>query len=182
MKIQRISVRTESSAKHERVRVASRKSENGVSRESVVCEREGNSREQISPSVKAANKTKLKSKASLPAKVFFVGKLKQLIKDTFKINSKEEEKLISRKCPNWCEPEDSTYVNKTIAKRIRYYPEDVEKMKTMTDDEVWAYKDHLDEIGRFYYDDNYHIDTPDLDRVTKEYGIDMSKYIMKDTK
>ncbi len=138
--------------------------------------------QRISPSVKTKSKTKLKQATNLPAKVFFVGKLKQLIKDTFKINSKEEEKLISRKCPNWCEPEDSTYVNNTIAERIFYYPEDEEKMKTMTDDEKWKYMDYLDEIGRFYYDDNYHIDTPDLDRVTKEYGIDMSKYIMKDTK
>ncbi len=137
---------------------------------------------QISPSVKTTNKTKLKSKASLPAKVFFVGKLKQLIKDTFKINSKEEEKLISRKCPNWCEPEDSTYVNKTIAKRIRYYPEDVEKMKTMTDDEVWAYKDHLDEIGRFYYDDGSNDSLEKLEKFLHECGATLDDVIMKDTK
>ncbi len=132
---------------------------------------------QISPSVKTTSKTKPKSKASLPAKVFFVGKLKQLIKDTFKINSKEEE-LVSRKCPNWCEPEDSTYVNKTIAKRRRYYPEDVEKMKTMTDDEVWAYKDHLDEIGRFYYGET--LTKEKHEEFMRKLGLDPEKYYIKD--
>ncbi len=178
MKIQRISVRTESSAKHERVRVASRKSENGVSRESVVCEREGNSREQISPSVKTKSKTRLKATTNLPAKVFFVGKLKQLIKDTFKINSKEEEKLVSRKCPNWCEPEDSTYVNKTIAKRVCYYPEDEEKMETMTDDEKWKYMDYLDEIGRFYYGET--LTKEKHEEFMRKLGLDPEKYYIKD--
>ena len=92
-------------------------------------------------------------------KRFFVGKLKPLTKDTF-----EKDR------------------NNTIAKRALYYPEDLKKMETMTEDETILYKRHLDKIGRFYYDDNYHIDTPALDRVTKEYGVDLSKFIIKDKK
>ncbi len=115
-------------------------------------------------------------------KRYFVGKLKLLMKDTFEKSSTtpKREKIVSRKYPNWCEGADSTYRNNTIAKTRCYYPEDIEKMKSMTDDEIWDYKDHLDDIGRFYYDDNYHIDTPALDKLIEEYGIDMNKFIIKD--
>ncbi len=133
---------------------------------------------QISPSVKTTNKTKLKSKASLPAKVFFVGKLKQLIKDTFKINSKEEEKLVSRKCPNWCEPEDSTYVNNTIAETVHYYPEDEEKMENMTRDEKWEYIEYLDKIGRYYITDT--MSKQEYEDVMRKIGLDPEKYYIKD--
>ncbi len=113
---------------------------------------------------------------------FFVGKLKPLVKDTFEKSSTtpKREKIVSRKYPNWCEGADSTYRNNTIAETVRYYPEDVEKMKTMTRDEKWDYMDYLDKTGRFYYDDNYHVDTPALDKLIEEYGIDMNKFIIKD--
>ncbi len=137
---------------------------------------------QISPSVKTKSKTKLKQATNLPAKVFFVGKLKQLIKDTFKINSKEEEKLVSRKCPNWCEPEDSTYVNKTIAKRVCYYPEDEEKMENMTRDEKWEYIEYLNKIGRFYYDDGSNDSLEELEKFLHKCGATLDDVIMKDTK
>ncbi len=133
---------------------------------------------QISPSVKTKSKTKLKQATNLPAKVFFVGKLKQLIKDTFKINSKEEEKLISRKYPNWCEPEDSTYVNNTIAERVNYYPEDVEKMKNMTRDEKWEYMEYLDKAGRFYYGET--LTKEKHEEFMRRLGLDPEKYYIKD--
>lgn len=88
--------------------------------------------------------------------------------------------IISRKYPNFCDGPDSPYVNKAVARTRCYYPEDMEKMKSMTDDERWAYKDHLDTIGRFYYDDNYHVDTPELDEFTKECGINLEDFIIKD--
>ncbi len=113
---------------------------------------------------------------------FFVGKLKPLMKDTFEKSSTTPPKIVSRKYPNWCEGADSTYRNNTIAKRRCYYPEDVEKMKSMSRMEKWDYKDYLDKIGRFYYDDNYHVDTPALDKLIEEYGIDMNKFIIKDEK
>ena len=118
-------------------------------------------------------------------KRFFVGKLKPLTKDTFEKGSGTKEGkniIVSRKYPNWCDGPETQYRNNTIAKTRCYYPEDLEKMKTMTKEEQFSYKDYLDKIGRFYYDDNYHVDTPALDRVTKEYGVDLSKFIIKDKK
>ena len=118
-------------------------------------------------------------------KRFFVGKLKPITKDTFEKGSGAKEGkniIVSRKYPNWCDGPETQYRNNTIAKTRCYYPEDLEKMKTMTKEEQFSYKDYLDKIGRFYYDDNYHVDTPALDRVTKEYGVDLSKFIIKDKK
>ena len=118
-------------------------------------------------------------------KHFFVGKLKPLTKDTFEKGGTEKAEkkiLVSRKHPNWCDAPEDGYKNNTIAKTRCYYPEDIKKMETMTKEERYRYMDHLDKIGRFYYDDNYHIDTPALDRVTKEYGVDLSKFIIKDNK
>ena len=126
-------------------------------------------------------------KVSLFTKVrkFFSNKLKPLTKDTFEKGGAEKNErdiIVSRKHPNWCDTPEDGYRNNTIAKRVLYYPEDLKKMKTMTKEEQFKYKDYLDKIGRFYYDDNYHVDTPALDRVTKEYGIDLSKFIIKDKK
>ena len=117
-------------------------------------------------------------------KKYICSKLKPLAKDTFEkgVNKTEKDVIVSRKYPNWCDGPDSGYRNNTIAKRICYYPEDEKIMETMTPKEKWAYKDHLDKIGRFYYDDNYHVDTPELDKVMKEYGINIEDYIIKDNK
>ena len=114
-----------------------------------------------------------------------VKKLKPLKNDTFEKQAAEkiEKKIIiSRKHPNWCDMPEDGYRNNTIARTRCYYPEDEKKMESMTKEEVWAYKDYLDDIGRFYYDDNYHVDTPELDEITKEYGIDLNKFIIKDEK
>lgn len=115
---------------------------------------------------------------------FFVGKLKPLVKDTFEKSSTtpKREKIVSRKYPNWCEGADSTYRNDTIAERRLYYPEDIEKMESMTRNEKLDYKYYLNKIGRFYYDDNYHVDTPELDEFFKRHNIDLNKYIIKDEK
>ena len=101
-------------------------------------------------------------KTSLFSRVkrFFVGKLKTLKKDTFEKSAKttkDKNIIVSRKYPNWCDGPETQYRNNTIAKRVLYYPEDLEKMKTMTKEEQFKYKDYLDKIGRFYYDDNYHV-------------------------
>ena len=126
-------------------------------------------------------------KVSLFSKVkrFFVGKLKTLKKDTFEKSAettKDKNIIVSRKYPNWCDGPETQYRNNTIAKTRCYYLEDVKKMETMSKEERFKYMDYLDKNGRFYYDDNYHVDTPALDRVTKEYGVDISKFIIKDKK
>jgi len=117
-------------------------------------------------------------------KKFISAKLKPLAKDTFEkgVNKTEKDVIVSRKYPNWCDGPDSEYRNNTIAKRICYYPEDEVIMKTMNKDEAIRYKRRLRETGRFYYDDNYHVDTPELDKVMKEYGINIEDYIIKDNK
>ena len=114
-----------------------------------------------------------------------VKKLKPLKNDTFEkqVAEKVEKKIIiSRKHPNWCDMPEDGYRNNEIAERICYYPEDVKKMESMSEETALLYKRHLDDIGRFYYDDNYHVDTPELDEITKEYGIDLNKFIIKDEK
>ena len=123
-------------------------------------------------------------------KRFFLGKTKPIPNDTFEkktaakaeMEAYDKRRIVSRKHPNWCDAPEDGYRNNTIAERICYYPEDRKKMETMTPKERWEYKDYLDSIGRFYYDDNYHVDTPALDRVTKEYGVDLSKFVIKEDK
>ncbi len=118
-------------------------------------------------------------------KRFFVGKLETLKEDRFErryCRLPKDEVITFRKDPNWCESADSTYRNNTIAERICYYPEDIEKMKSMTEDEAILFKRQLYKEGKIFYDDNYHVDAPELDAIAKEYGLDMNKYIIKDNK
>ncbi len=112
-----------------------------------------------------------------------VKRLKPLKNDTFEKQSAEkvEKKIIiSRKHPNWCDMPEDGYRNNTIARTRCYYPEDVKKMESMTKEEAIEYSIELDKAGKYYYDDNYHVDTPELDKITKEYGIDLNKFIIKD--
>ncbi len=136
-------------------------------------------------------KVELKPTIANPQRTFFIklkkflcGKIKPITKDTFEKSAQAESTgkkiIVSRKNPNWCDGPEYNYRNNTIAQRICYYPEDLKKMETMTKKEIHAYKDYLDKIGRFFYDDNYHIDTPELDKITKKYGIDIDKFIIKD--
>lgn len=115
---------------------------------------------------------------------FISAKLKPLGKDTFEkttVEQTEKKIIVSRKNPNWCVAPEDGYRNNTVAQRICYYPEDVKKMETMSKKEIFEYKDYLDNIGRFYYDDgSYHVDTPALDKLTEEYGIDLNQFIVKD--
>ena len=137
-------------------------------------------------------KVEFKPTIANPQKTFFTklrrflsGKIKPAIKDSFeKTTSKSENTarkvIISRENPNWCDGPEYRYRNNTIAQRICYYPEDIKKIETMTEEQAILYKRILRKENRFYYDDNYHVDTPELDKVTKEYGIDISKFIIKD--
>ncbi len=113
-------------------------------------------------------------------KRYFVGKLKPLVKDTFEKSSTTPPKIVSRKYPNWCEGADSTYRNNTIAETVRYYPEDVEKMKTMTRDEKWDYMDYLDKTGRFYYDDGSNDSLKELEEFLHSCGATLDDIRMKD--
>ena len=114
-----------------------------------------------------------------------VKKLKPLKNDTFEkqaVEKVEKKIIISRKHPNWCDMPEDGYRNNTIARTRCYYPEDEKKMESMTKEEAIEYSIELDKAGKYYYDDNYHVDTPELDEITKEYGIDLNKFIIKDEK
>ena len=112
-----------------------------------------------------------------------VEKLKPLKNDTFEKQSAEkvEKKIIiSRKHPNWCDMPEDGYRNNTIARTRCYYPEDVKKMESMTKEEAIEYSIELDKAGKYYYDDNYHVDTPALDEFFKRHNINIEDYIIKD--
>ena len=111
-----------------------------------------------------------------------VKRLKPLKNDTFEKQSAEkvEKKIIiSRKHPNWCDMPEDGYRNNTIAKRVCYYPEDIEKMKSMTKEEVWAYKDYLDSIGRSYEADSSG-SIKELEKFLNHCGIKLEDVLIKD--
>ena len=114
-----------------------------------------------------------------------VRKLKPLKNDTFEkqVAEKVEKKIIiSRKHPNWCNMPEDGYRNNEIAERVCYYPEDIKKMESMTKEEAIEYSIELDKAGKYYYDDNYHVDTPELDEFFKRHNINIDDYIIKDEK
>lgn len=61
------------------------------------------------------------------------------------------KKLKPKELPNWLGAPDENYGN-NVLHRIAFYPEDVEKMKAMTDAEADAYKDRLFAEHRYYRD------------------------------
>ena len=114
-----------------------------------------------------------------------VKKLKPLKNDTFEKQAAEkvEKKIIiSRKHPNWCDMPEDGYRNNEIAKRVCYYPEDVKKMESMSEEEAILYKIRLYQLGKYRIDDNYHVDTPELDEFFKRHNINIDDYVIKDEK
>ena len=131
-------------------------------------------------------------KVNLLTKVkrFLLAKTKPIPNDTFEkkaaakaeMEAYEKRRIVSRKHPNWCDAPEDGYRNNTIARTRCYYPEDIKKMESMTEEEAMKYRIELDKAKKYYYDDNYHIDTPALDWVTKEYGVDLNKFVIKEDK
>ena len=123
-------------------------------------------------------------KTSLFSRVkrFFVGKLKTLKKDTFEktVDKTDKDIIVSRKYPNWCDGPETQYRNNTIAKRVLYYPEDLEKMKTMTKEEQFRYKDYLDKIGRFYYGET--LTKEKHEAFMRSLGLDPNEFYIRDKK
>ena len=127
--------------------------------------------------------TNQKTNLFMKIKRFFVGKLKPLTKDTFeKGNAEKAEKkiIVSRKHPNWCDAPEDGYRNNTIAERIRYYPEDIKKMESMTKEEQYKYKDYLDKIGRFYYGET--LTKEKHEAFMRSLGLDPNNFYIKDNK
>ena len=116
-------------------------------------------------------------------KRFFVGKLKPITKDTFEKGSGAKEGkniIVSRKYPNWCDGPETQYRNNTIAKTRCYYPEDLEKMKMMTKEEQFKYKDYLDKIRRFYYSET--LTKKEHEAFMRSLGLDPNEFYIRDKK
>ena len=126
-------------------------------------------------------------KTSLFSRVkrFFVGKLKTLKKDTFeKVGSTEKTEkniIVSRKYPNWCDGPETQYRNNTIAETICYYPEDVKKMETMSENDAILYSRKLYKEGKFYYSDSAG-SLKGLEEFLHKCGKELKDVIIKDKK
>ena len=115
-------------------------------------------------------------------KRFFVGKLKVLNKDTFEKSSAEQtgkKIIVSRENPNWCDGPETGYRNNTIAQRICYYPEDLKKTESMTEDETILYKRNLYKEGRFYYGET--LTKEKHEKFMRSLGLDPEEFYIKDT-
>lgn len=62
---------------------------------------------------------------------------------------KQSEKLQSRKLPNSISSKNEHY-DWDIADRIKFYKDDMEKMSSMTDEQISSYKEKLLKSGRYY--------------------------------
>ena len=130
-------------------------------------------------------------KVNLLTKVkrFFLGKTKPIPNDTFEkkaaakaeMEAYEKRRIVSRKHPNWCDAPEDGYRNNTFATRICYYPEDIEKMKSMTEDEVILYKRNLYKAG-CYYESKSAGSVEELEKFLNSCGIKLEDVIIKDKK
>ena len=89
--------------------------------------------------------------------VFLEGKvkIKTLLKDVFEKNSKgkdsimkNDKKIASRFLPNSITGEEEVYNGRGGV--IRYFQEDIEKMKTMTAEEIIKFKRQLRKENKYY--------------------------------
>ena len=86
---------------------------------------------------------------------FNIGKLKNLVRDVFergKVKKSEKDivlKQTPRKYPN-CIGTDADFIPTGGGWRVNFYPEDIEKMKNMTNEERLAYKETLLNEGKYF--------------------------------
>ena len=121
-------------------------------------------------------------------KRFFLGKTKPIPNDTFEkkaaakaeMEAYDKRRIVSRKHPNWCDAPEDGYWNNTIARTRCYYPEDIEKMKSMTEDEAILYKRKLYKIGRFYYGET--LTKQEHESFLRSLGLDPEEYYIRDNK
>lgn len=86
-------------------------------------------------------------------KFFFQGKIKikQLFKDVFEKKCLENESSIEypRSLPNSFGAKDEKF-STSGGGYLKYYPEDIEKMKTLTEDELIKFKQKLHKAKKYY--------------------------------
>ena len=89
-------------------------------------------------------------------------KLQKIEKDVFEktiddgVKKMPEKKLgMPRKLPNCVSgPDEYDHLVPGGGGYVRYFPEDIEKMKNMTDEEIFEFKKNLRRQKRFYFDES----------------------------
>ena len=129
-------------------------------------------------------------KVNLLTKVkrFLLAKTKPIPNDTFEkkaaakaeMEAYEKRRIVSRKHPNWCDAPEDGYRNNTIARTRCYYPEDIEKMKSMTEDEAMRYSIELDKAKKYYYKES--LTKQEFEDFMHSLGLDPEKYYIRDNK
>ena len=121
-------------------------------------------------------------------KRFFLVKTKPIPNDTFEkkaaakaeMEAYEKRRIVSRKHPNWCDAPEDGYRNNTIARTRCYYPEDIEKMKSMTEDEAMRYSIELDKAKKYYYKEP--LTKKEFEEDMRSFGIDPERFYIRDNK
>ena len=129
-------------------------------------------------------------KVNLLTKVkrFLLAKTKPIPNDTFEkkaaakaeMEAYEKRRIVSRKHPNWCDAPEDGYRNNTIARTRCYYPEDIEKTKSMTEDEAMRYSIELDKAKKYYYKES--LTKQEFEDFMHSLGLDPEKYYIRDNK
>jgi len=103
-----------------------------------------------------------------------VGIIKAMQLTTNKTISSSVKKIKSRKYPNWLGLPGENFGN-TVGYKIAFYPEDLEKMKSMTKEEAFNYR------ARLFADHKYYKDTRPIVMSDKLKAIlgDMNQYVVK---
>ena len=131
-------------------------------------------------------------KVNLLTKVkrFFLGKTKPIPNDTFEkkaaakaeMEAYSKRRIVSRKHPNWCDAPEDGYRNNTMAETVCYYPEDIKKMESMTEDEAIKYSIELDKAKKYYYKKETAESLKELEAFLNRCGIKLEDVIIKDKK
>ncbi len=131
-------------------------------------------------------------KVNLLTKVkrFLLAKTKPIPNDTFEkkaaakaeMEAYEKRRIVSRKHPNWCDAPEDGYRNNTIARTRCYYPEDIKKMESMTEDEAMRYSIELDKAKKYYYKEETAESLKELEAFLNRCGIKLEDVVIKDKK
>jgi len=117
---------------------------------------------------------KIKSIDSITTKI-----IKPTKKSTTKVAAEQPviKKLKAKKYPNWYGAPGENYGN-NVSYKIAYYPEDIEKMKSMTEEDVWRYKAELRAKGRCFKDTRPVVFSEKFTQFMKEYHLELEQFIV----
>jgi len=107
-----------------------------------------------------------------------VGIIKAMQLTTNKTISSSVKKIKSRKYPNWLGLPGENFGN-TVGYKIAFYPEDMEKMKSMTKEEARSYRARLVADHKYYKDTSYRPMPEILKTYFAEHNINIDDFIVK---